>query len=153
MREIGRTTKLQEEESTSISMGPDTKVDGLTITSMERELRPGLMAVNMKDFTKRGKRTDRANTHGKTVVTTRENGEITRLTVMELMFGLTVDNIRANGSTTRCMEEVTTSGKMVVVRMVTICMTRSMVLELILGLMGENTLDSGLTANVMDMVR
>ena len=111
------------------------------------------MVVNMKDVIKKEKRTDRANTHGKMGATIRENGEITRLTAMEHMSGLMVDNIRASGSTTRCMEEVTTSGKMVVVMMVTICMTRNMVLELILGLMGESTLDSGLTASVMDMVR
>ena len=111
------------------------------------------MVVNTKEIIMKVKRMDKVNIHGKMVVIIKVDGEIIKLMVLGLMYGLMEDNIKVIGWIIRCMVKVVIDGKMEEVIKENINMIKNMVLVLILGLMEENIVDNGLIVKDMDMVK
>lgn len=68
MREAGSMTKPQVKVYTAITTEPSTMDSGSTITSTEKEFKPGLMVVSMKANTRKVRKMDKVNMCGRMVV-------------------------------------------------------------------------------------
>lgn len=150
MTDNGKKIKLLDMEFTFITMVQDIKVIGSMIINMVMVLRLGLMVVNMRETTKKERKTEKVNTLGKTEVFTRETGLIIKSLDMENMSGLTEGPILETGSTIKCMEKVSIHGKMEENIKVSISLTKNTGSVLILGKMAESTLENGKIVNVME---
>jgi hypothetical protein len=75
----------------------DTKVNGLTIISMATACRHGLMAANTKGITRKARKTERENIHGKMAVITQETGLTIKLLVLDFMCGPMAERTKATG--------------------------------------------------------
>ena len=97
MKVNGKMTKRQEKAYIIIVMEPNTMDNGLMIFSMVKVSKHGLMVVSMKVGIQWVRRVGRENIHGKMVVFMMVIGLITRLQEKECIYGLMVDNMKANG--------------------------------------------------------
>ena len=100
-RVIGRTTKQTDMGFISTQMELVTRATGTMICSMVTVLRLGLMVLNMKVTTSRGKSREMVLTPGQTEQFTQVNGLTTLLMDLESTPGAMVEPMKENGKTTR----------------------------------------------------
>ena len=147
MRASGKMTKHTVKAHTGILMGLSIKVSGRKISSMERAQRHGLMVLVIKETTLKAKRTESASLSGQMDPRMMVILLITTSMAAEYISGLTTENTRASGRTTRCTERVFSLGLTVVSTTETTTMTRKRAREYSRGQTAGNTMETGLTEN------
>ena len=97
MRDNGLITKLMVTVSIQMSKELDMKDIGKKINNMEKALRRGLKARNMRVYILTERKKVLENISGLMVQSTRVNGLITELMERESIYGRMVENITENG--------------------------------------------------------
>ena len=143
MREIGLMIKLKEEAFMSIWMEPSTLGTGKRIGSMDMELRPGPMELNMKEIMNQEKNTGSGHSSGVMVLFILVSFITTIFTEKEFTHGQIIENTKENGEQTRCMVKVHLHGQMVENILENMLMIRKKDMENSIGLMGDAIVGSG----------
>jgi len=112
MKETGRTIKLTVTESTCTPTEQGTRVSGKKISSMEKVLKDGLMALFMMESTMKGKNMGEELFSGATIQSSLVNLRTITSKVMALINGTMVENTTATGKITKCMEKESLLGLM-----------------------------------------
>lgn len=126
------------------------KVNGLMICSMGMDRRAGETAQSTTEDITRGRNMEEEFTVGTMAVATMEIGMRTKLRDLELILGLTVDNMKVNGWITTWTVLEFTHGKMDVNTAESTRTTKSMATVSTHGQMEEPILATGAVANSMD---
>ena len=105
--------------------------------------RLGSTVVNIKETTRKAKKTDKVNTHGKMAVIIPVTGLIRKLLDMASMFGLMEEPTKVTGLIIKCMVEAFTLGRMAEDMRVNISLTKNMDLEYNITLTEISTMVDG----------
>jgi len=151
-KDNGRMIKLMVLEPIHIWMVLNMKVIGLKINNMGKELKLGLMELDMKDNIIWEKNMEVANFIGQTVHYMKVIFTIIIFTAREHMNGLMEENILEIGKIIKWMAKVYLPGQMVENIMVNIRMIKNTVLVFLNGQMEENIKEIGKMVNNMEKV-
>jgi len=124
--------------------------NGTRISNMDTVLKYDPMVQSMKVIMKWAENKERVILNGLMVVHMKEISIIIIFMVLGFMNGLTGEDIRESGETTRCMERENLLGQMEENMLEIILTIKNKVMESLLGLMAENIKDFGKMGNNME---
>jgi len=151
MKECGLMIRLTVLENINMLTELCTKENGKKIFSMEKELRPGLMNLLIKETMHLDASMESVLINGMINLNILETGAKIRSVELVFTLGLMVVVMRVNGLKITWKVWESTFGKMAVNTKVNIRMTKSMDLVSTFGLMVDVTKDIGTEENNMDL--